>query len=188
MAPEDAPQVVTQSEGRIDIGCVDYKIDREEHDLDRDLDASTQKLKSRTSHYFRAAHACKEEGNALLRRGDPSGAAAKYAEGTAVVEQCLTVSVLMAPSMAEKVASLAVALHSNRAQACLQLERWGEALSEAASALELDAGHEKSRYRRAVACCELADYKASIADINLLPLSNPAGKALRKRVDAACCA
>jgi colicin import membrane protein len=81
----------------------------------------------------------KEEGNACFKAKDYAGAEEKYGE---------SLRLLAGDAGGEGHTAMMVVLHSNRAEALLQLGKHEKAAAEAEKALALDPGHVKSRQRK----------------------------------------
>ena len=184
--PEEAPTMMRAENGRVAVETVDYKKDAEEHRVDVEFEEKAKDLKQTVARKFRDAHVYKEEGNALMKRGKCAEAAVQYAKGTLLIEYCVEVLVLAAPSMQEKITSLATALHSNHAQATLAAGDYTSAANSAAEALRLTPSHEKSLYRRASAFAHLGKVKEALEDLNALPEGNTAAQKLKVTLLAGC--
>eukprot|EP01062_Namystynia_karyoxenos_P080716 TRINITY_DN8731_c0_g1_i1.p2 TRINITY_DN8731_c0_g1~~TRINITY_DN8731_c0_g1_i1.p2 ORF type:complete len:339 (+),score=118.49 TRINITY_DN8731_c0_g1_i1:81-1097(+) len=145
--PEEAATMVRATAGGVGIQCVDYKKDREEFDLDKELQHRTQDLQSSLTHRLKLAGDCNDRGNAAMDAGkkEPAegpqkfrDALAHYTEGLEVLQFCVTAKVLMAPGLVEKLNQLLVPLTNNAAQAALFTKDW--------QAAERHASAGKARY------------------------------------------
>ncbi|XP_041080349.1 mitochondrial import receptor subunit TOM34-like [Polyodon spathula] len=103
---------------------------------------------------MKRAHALKEEGNALVKKGEHKVAVEKYTE-----------SIELNPKE--------VTTYTKRALCHLSLKKYQEATKDSGEALKLDPGNVKALYRRAQAHKELKDYKACVADLNALLKTEP---------------
>ncbi|KAL4655794.1 hypothetical protein GN956_G5428 [Arapaima gigas] len=103
----------------------------------------------------------KEEGNALVKKGEHKKAVEKY-----------TQSLKLNPTE--------VTTYTNRALCYLSLKMYKEAVEDCAEALHLDCANVKALYRRAQAHKELKDYKACIEDLNALLKFEPKNTAAQK--------
>ncbi|XP_031423801.1 mitochondrial import receptor subunit TOM34 isoform X2 [Clupea harengus] len=105
----------------------------------------------------------KEEGNALVKKGEHKKAVEKY-----------TQSLKQDPAE--------VTTYTNRALCYLSLKKYKEAVKDCSDALKLDAANIKALYRRAQANKEMKEIKACIEDLNTLlridPKNIPAEKLL----------
>ncbi|XP_036387472.1 mitochondrial import receptor subunit TOM34 [Megalops cyprinoides] len=107
------------------------------------------------------ALALKEEGNALVKKGEHKKAIEKY-----------TQSIKLNPTE--------VTAYTNRALCYLSLKMYKEAVRDCAEALKLDSSNVKALYRRAQAYKEMKDYKACVEDLNTLLKIEPKNTAARK--------
>ncbi|KAL2090650.1 hypothetical protein ACEWY4_012913 [Coilia grayii] len=103
----------------------------------------------------------KEEGNALVKKGEHKKAVEKY-----------TQSLKQDPTE--------VTTYTNRALCYLSLKRYKDAVKDCSDALALDAANIKALYRRAQANKELKESKACIEDLNRLLKVEPNNTAAEK--------
>ncbi|XP_061077035.1 mitochondrial import receptor subunit TOM34 isoform X2 [Conger conger] len=103
----------------------------------------------------------KEEGNALVKKGNHKKAADKY-----------TQSLILNPTE--------VTTYTNRALCYLSLKMYSEAVQDCVVALRLDSANIKALYRRALAYKQLKDYKACVEDLNALLKIEPKNTAAQK--------
>ncbi|XP_018597808.1 mitochondrial import receptor subunit TOM34 [Scleropages formosus] len=103
----------------------------------------------------------KEEGNALVKKGEHKKAIEKY-----------TQSLKLNPTE--------VTTYTNRALCYLSLKMYKEAVQDCVEALRLDSSNVKALYRRAQAHKELKDYKACVDDLNALLKIEPKNTAAQK--------
>nr|XP_006639815.1 PREDICTED: mitochondrial import receptor subunit TOM34 [Lepisosteus oculatus]XP_015220603.1 PREDICTED: mitochondrial import receptor subunit TOM34 [Lepisosteus oculatus] len=107
------------------------------------------------------ALALKEEGNALVKKGEHRKAAEKYSE-----------SLKLNPREATT--------YTNRALCYLSLKMHKEAVQDCGEALRLDSKNIKALYRRAQAHKQLKDYKACTRDLSALLKIEPGNMAAQK--------
>lgn len=103
----------------------------------------------------------KEEGNALVKKGEHKKAAEKY-----------TQSLKQDPTE--------VTTYTNRALCYISMKRYKEAVKDCSDALEMDAANIKALYRRAQANKELKESKACMEDLNSLLKIEPNNGAAQK--------
>ena len=120
----------------------------------------------------------KEMGNKRLAAGDFNGARYKYKQAQQFL--ALPQPVTGEDAVAAR-SALELTLHSNLAQACLQLELYEEAVEEASSVLRSDAMHEKCLFRRATAYKALGRADAATGDLTTLLAHHPSN-ALAQRL------
>ncbi len=94
--------------------------------------------KARTEAAIEEASARKAEGNTAFKAKDYSLAETKYADAIRAAERAKT---------SDSVEEMLVVLHSNRAEALIQLSRFDEASTAARAALQRDPSHAKSKQR-----------------------------------------
>ena len=186
--PDEAPQLLKASNGRIDVEAVNYKQDRDEWEIDQDFEKASSDLKIRMSRCFRGAFSMKEEGNTALKLGNIKTAGNKYTEGISLIQSCLNAITLMSSSMADKIKDLAANLHANYSLVQIKLQNYPSALSHADSALEQIPSHEKALYRRGLAAYHTADYKTALDSLKRCSAGNTAAEKLRKDVMVKCAA
>ncbi|XP_017539778.1 mitochondrial import receptor subunit TOM34 isoform X1 [Pygocentrus nattereri] len=107
------------------------------------------------------ARLLKEEGNALVKKGEHKKAVEKY-----------TQSLGQDPTE--------VTTYTNRALCYLSLKMYKEAVKDCEEALRLDSANIKALYRRAQAYKELKDKKACVQDLNSLLKIEPKNTAAQK--------
>ncbi|XP_077024154.1 mitochondrial import receptor subunit TOM34 [Tamandua tetradactyla] len=122
---------------------------------------TSTKNKVPSSGNMERAKVLKEEGNALVKKGNHKKAIEKYSESLSF-------------------SNLESATYTNRALCHLVLKQYKEAVKDCTDALKLDGKNVKAFYRRAQAYKALKDYKSSLADISSLlqiePRNGPAQK------------
>ena len=79
-----------------------YTKDREEYDLDEDIQRNMGNLKQIIAQNLKDASALKVEGNEMLRAGHAREASAKYLQGISTLQLASSASVLMTTSLADK--------------------------------------------------------------------------------------
>ena len=79
-----------------------YTKEREEYDLDQDIQRNMGNLKQILAQNFKDASALKADGNEMLQAGQPKEAIARYTEGLATLQLASHASVLMTASLADK--------------------------------------------------------------------------------------
>eukprot|EP00762_Andalucia_godoyi_P006131 ANDGO_00419.mRNA.1 mitochondrial Outer envelope protein 64 len=92
------------------------------------------------------SRALKEQGNEAHRCGDYESAVRLYTDALKL--------------------DVNAVLYSNRSASYLKLEKWQEAVSDAGSAIALDAHNVKAYFRRAEALGQLEDYQKALADLD----------------------
>ncbi|KAJ8260388.1 hypothetical protein GJAV_G00181530 [Gymnothorax javanicus] len=107
------------------------------------------------------ARALKEEGNALVKKGNHKSAVEKY-----------TLSLKHNPTE--------VTTYTNRALCYLSLKMYREAVQDCDAALQRDPANVKGLYRRAQARKELKDYEACAEDLSALLKIEPKNTAAQK--------
>ncbi|XP_048879360.1 mitochondrial import receptor subunit TOM34 [Brienomyrus brachyistius] len=110
---------------------------------------------------LKRALSLKEEGNALVKKGEHTKAIEKYSQSL-------------------KLNSAEVTTYTNRALCYLSLKLYKEAVRDCVDALRLDPNNVKALYRRAQAHKELKDYKACVEDLNTLLKIEPKNTAAQK--------
>ncbi|XP_041944111.1 mitochondrial import receptor subunit TOM34 [Alosa sapidissima] len=110
---------------------------------------------------MKKARTLKEEGNALVKKGEHKKAVEKY-----------TQSLKQDPTE--------VTTYTNRALCYNALKKYKEAVKDCSEALGLDAANIKALYRRAQANKELKENKACIEDLNILLKIEPQNTAAQK--------
>ncbi|KAJ8400870.1 hypothetical protein AAFF_G00392240 [Aldrovandia affinis] len=110
---------------------------------------------------MKQALSLKEEGNALVKKGEHKKAIEKY-----------TQSLKLNPKQ--------VPTYTNRALCYLSLKMYKEAVQDCVEALQLDSTNVKALYRRALAYKQLKDYKACVEDLNILLKIEPKNTAAQK--------
>ncbi|KAL0978852.1 hypothetical protein UPYG_G00176580 [Umbra pygmaea] len=103
----------------------------------------------------------KEEGNALVKKGDYKKAIEKYTQSL-------------------KLNSSEITTYTNRALCYLSVKMYKEAVRDCEEALRLDSVNIKALYRRAQAHKELKNYKACVEDLNNLLKVEPKNTAAQK--------
>lgn len=172
------------------LNCENYTKDREEYDLDQEIEEQIGGLKKTLAQRVKDAAGCKLEGNSLMREGRFQDACEAYQKGLEVMELCTQASVLMADSMEQKQRRLLADLHRNLAAAHLELHQFDAARASCDAALAEakklgDGEDEKARYRRAMALFGLGRTSDAQLDTDrlavLLGEQDPAVRRLRAR-------
>uniref|UniRef100_A0A3Q2FLC1 Translocase of outer mitochondrial membrane 34 n=1 Tax=Cyprinodon variegatus TaxID=28743 RepID=A0A3Q2FLC1_CYPVA len=107
------------------------------------------------------AQALKEEGNALVKKGEYQKAVEKYTQSL-------------------KHNGSEVTTYTNRALCFLSLKQYRDAIRDCSDALRMDGSNVKALYRRAQAHKELKDIKACVDDLNSLLKVEPKNTAALK--------
>ena len=131
------------SKGIAAMQCTDYVKDREEVELDQDLDERRTSLQQTINGRLVQAAELKQQGNALLKRGEAEGALVKYLEGESVLEVAENAKVILSARLSTTLDELLRDLRSNAAQAALNLEDWETAISVASAVLDAHKTHPK---------------------------------------------
>jgi hypothetical protein len=179
------------------ISHVDAKKDREEFELDEDIEKHMGGLKKIVGQRLKDAAASKSEGNSLFRNGRASDACSAYLGGIEMMELCKQAQVIMSDSMSSKVTALTADLRRNLAAAQLQaadlkgcVETCDALLGET---VEKDGGgksqgettcDEKALYRRAEALLRLGKTEKAQRDIEKLASVRGQSDAVVKRLRA----
>jgi tetratricopeptide (TPR) repeat protein len=163
------------------LACEGYQKNREEYDLDQDIETQIGSLKKVIGQRLKDAAASKAEGNSLLRSGRAKEACRAYATGLETMEMCGQASVIMADTMADKSLRLIGDLHRNLAAAQLEVGDYegtvsscDEALKQTSSRRSDHGNHsaadedEKALYRRAMALLNLGRHQDARKDIDAL--------------------
>lgn len=145
-----------------------YTKDREEYDLDEDIQRNMGNLKQILAQNFKDASALKAEGNELLRAGQAGEASAKYAQGISTLQLASHASVLMTTSLAEKQSRLLADLRRNLAAAQIAVGDFAAALDSVDEILRADDNDGKARYRRAVALLRLRRFSEASEEVGRL--------------------
>jgi len=152
-----------------------YKKDREEYDLDQDIEKQMGGLKKVLAQRLKDASASKTEGNALLKAKKPKEACEAYQRGLEMMDLCSHATVIMADSMADKNTQLMTDLYRNLAAAQLEVGDYEgarascDAILKPADKDKKEAVEdEKAFYRRAVALLRLGRIQDSERDIAAL--------------------
>jgi len=166
-----------------------YTKDREEYDLDQDIEQSMGNLKKILAQNFKDAAVLKQEGNELLRAGEAVGAIKKYQSGLATLQLASQAAVLMTTSLADKQSKLVADLHRNLAAAHLAVSDFEAALTSADEALQVDGSDDKARYRRALALVRLQRFEDASLEVRRLEDardggSDPAVQKLKEDISA----
>ncbi|PGH35271.1 peptidyl-prolyl cis-trans isomerase D [[Emmonsia] crescens] len=122
--------------------------------------------------YYKIASDLKEYGNKAFKAGNVDLGLDKYQKGLRYLNEYPETSDSDPPELAEQMASLRFALHSNSALLANKLRRFedgrswaGFALETAAAANAKDADKAKAYYRRAVALVGLKDDEEALRDL-----------------------
>uniref|UniRef100_A0A3Q2GDP0 Translocase of outer mitochondrial membrane 34 n=1 Tax=Cyprinodon variegatus TaxID=28743 RepID=A0A3Q2GDP0_CYPVA len=119
------------------------------------------KKDDRPGEYVKKAQALKEEGNALVKKGEYQKAVEKYTQSL-------------------KHNGSEVTTYTNRALCFLSLKQYRDAIRDCSDALRMDGSNVKALYRRAQAHKELKDIKACVDDLNSLLKVEPKNTAALK--------
>lgn len=177
------------------ISHVDYKKDREEFELDEDIEKHMGGLKKVIGQRLKDATGCKLEGNSLLREGRASDACTAYLRGLDTMELCQQASLIMSDSMASKNTQLLADLRRNLAAAQLEagdlkgcIASCDALLAEGdkggAKSQGESASDEKALYRRAVALLRLGKTDKAHRDIEKLAAARGQDDAVVRRLRA----
>jgi len=167
-----------------------YTKDREEYELDQDIEKQMGGLKRIIAQRLQDAAGLKAEGNSYMREKRLKDAVMAYKGGLAKMEICQQASVIMADSMCSKQTRLVGDLHRNLAAAQLELGDFEGARESCDRALECTPAsgegldEEKARYRRATALLQLGRAKEAQPDIKRLAACRGADDPVVKRLMA----
>eukprot|EP00933_Yihiella_yeosuensis_P070723 TRINITY_DN7887_c1_g1_i2.p1 TRINITY_DN7887_c1_g1~~TRINITY_DN7887_c1_g1_i2.p1 ORF type:complete len:858 (-),score=221.63 TRINITY_DN7887_c1_g1_i2:144-2684(-) len=171
---------MNSSKGSAMLNCEGYTKDREEYELDQDIEKHMASLKKALAQSVRDASNLKAEGNDLLRTGRADDAALVYKKGLEIMELGERSSILMADSMAGKQNRLIGDLYRNLAAAQLASSDFQGALSSCDEAIKRggDENDDKARYRRATALFNLGRLEEASAEVD--SLANSEDPSIRK--------
>lgn len=178
---------MTAGKGNAVLQCEDYIKDREEYDLDEEIQQKMGGLKRTVQERLKVAAQSKEEGNQLMRQGHVKESCKAYQRGAAALEICHQSTAIMSDGLADKTKRLLGDLHRNLAAAHLQLEEWQGAYESADLALSLveeGKDDDKARYRRALAAVRLGRKKEAEKDLHLLRSLRGPEDAFVTKIDA----
>lgn len=175
---------LSAGQGSAMLNCEGYTKDREEYDLDQDIERNMGGLKKIIAQNFKDASGLKAEGNELMRSGQVAGAIQKYQAGLDTLHLAREASVLMSASLAAKQSSLVADLYKNLSAAQLKSNDFTAALSSADAAIQA-CDDEKARYRRAMALLRLKRIPEARTEAEALAAGDPAVQTLLAEV-AAC--
>ena len=122
---------LSSGQGSAMLNCEGYTKDREEYDLDQDIERNMGGLKKIIAQNFKDASGLKGEGNELLKSGKAHEAIGKYREGLENLQLAQQASVLMSSSLAAKQSCLVADLWKNLAAAQLAISDFQGALASA---------------------------------------------------------
>lgn len=145
-----------------------YEKDREEYDLDQELEQNMGSMKKDIAQRLKDGAGFKLQGNDLLRDGKIEAACTAYGKGVEVMDFCKQAEVLMSQGMATKVKSLDADLHRNLAQALLQTGEVKRAKECCDVVLKHNKDDQKALYRRASALVKLGERSAAENDVKAL--------------------
>ena len=128
---------LSAGQGSAMLNCEGYTKDREEYDLDQDIERNMGDLKKILAQNFKDASALKVEGNDLLRSGQVEEAKKKYREGLQALQLSQQASVLLSPSLSAKQSQLVADLFKNLAAAQMATADFSGALASADEALKV---------------------------------------------------
>lgn len=164
---------LSAGQGSAMLNCEGYTKDREEYDLDQDIERNMGGLKKIIAQNFKDASGLKAEGNELMRSGQLAGAIQKYQAGLDTLHLAREASVLMSASLAAKQSSLVADLYKNLSAAQLKSNDFTAALSSADAAIQA-CDDEKARYRRAMALLRLKRTPEARKEAEALAVGDPA--------------
>eukprot|EP00930_Biecheleria_cincta_P056109 TRINITY_DN42289_c0_g1_i1.p1 TRINITY_DN42289_c0_g1~~TRINITY_DN42289_c0_g1_i1.p1 ORF type:complete len:781 (-),score=189.66 TRINITY_DN42289_c0_g1_i1:1-2343(-) len=180
---EGSAMRMTASKGSAMINCEGYTKNREEYDLDTEIEQHMGGLKKIMAQNFRDASTLKAEGNDLLRKGKAEAAAETYKKGLQTMQLAQSASVIMADSLADKQSRLIADLHRNLAAAQLALSDFEAVLKSCDEALKVGGGQdEKARYRKAVALLRLGRRADAAKETEALAALGPEHDAAVKKL------
>ena len=175
---------LSAGQGSAMLNCEGYTKDREEYDLDQDIERNMGGLKQILAQNFKDASGLKAEGNDLMRSGRLTDAIRKYRDGLDALHLAREASVLMTPSLAAKQSNLVADLYKNLSCAQLKSNDFAAALASADEALKV-CDDDKARYRRAMALLKLNRLPDARKEVESLATSaDPAVQKLLAEVSA----
>ncbi|CAK9086365.1 unnamed protein product [Durusdinium trenchii] len=174
---------LSAGQGSAMLNCEGYTKDREEYDLDQDIERNMGGLKKIIAQNFKDASGLKTEGNELLKSGQAQEAISKYQEGLETLQLAQQASVLMSSSLADKQSCLVCDLWKNLSAAQLAAGDFDGALRSADEALQASPADNKAHYRRATALLRLQRKEEARKELDLMASSDPAVGRLRKELE-----
>lgn len=170
-AEGDAVRCSSQK-GSACLSMENYSKDREEFELDEEIEQRLGSLKRAMAQRLQDAAGLKAEGNEQLRRGDPQNAARIYEQALTAMELGDQANAMMTESLLAKQSSLIADLLRNLAASHLELADYesarrccDEVLRRAA---ERGVQDEKARYRRCLASLRMGKRRDAEEDADHL--------------------
>ncbi|CAJ1389336.1 unnamed protein product [Effrenium voratum] len=152
MSPESHCETKDSAEPQAEVEAEALPGDAEKADEDKKDEPMGPSNEERVA----TAEAAKEAGNALLKAGDPAGAAQRYGEGLELTEPLLEKDPgEVGEDLQKRGTAVYVALRLNSAQACIKQSLWLPAIEHASKVLLLEKENTKALYRRGLAALQL---------------------------------
>lgn len=165
-----------------------YKQDREEYEIDQEIDQHMGGLKKMLGQRIKDGAGLKAEGNSLWRAGRVQDACEAYQRGIDEMELCSQATVIMSDSLGVKCKKLISDLHRNMAAAQLDAGDFNGAVANCNAALKIQdrpsADDDKAYYRRALALMRLGRLDEAQVDIDKLSATLGEKDAAVKRLRA----
>jgi len=137
---EEADMMLRSDGGAVSMTAVNYKQDREEYEMDEELQARAKDMQAVVRAKMTRAWQNKESGDALSKKGQQSEALRNYLLGAQELEYCITARCIMAPGLSDKVRDVGVEVKLGAARAAAGTADWEVAKSMSEQVLELDDG------------------------------------------------
>mmetsp|Transcript_41502 Transcript_41502/g.90368 ORF Transcript_41502/g.90368 Transcript_41502/m.90368 type:complete len:681 (-) Transcript_41502:131-2173(-) len=142
---EDADMMLRSDGGAVSMTAVNYKQDREEYEMDEELQARTKDMQAVVRAKMTRAWQNKESGDALSKKGEQGEALRNFLLGAQELEYCITARCIMAPGLSDKVRDVGVAVKLGAARAAAATADWDVAKSMSEQVLELDNGCQEAK-------------------------------------------
>lgn len=173
----------TSTKGSATFNLEGYTKDREEYDLDQEIEQHVGGLKKVLAQNLKDASNLKLEGNEFLRAGRAKEAADAYVRGLHKMALAQQSFVLMADSMSEKQTRLVADLYRNLAAAKLTLSDFSGALDSCDEALKLGQDSDnKALYRRSLALLGLGRLEEADKTVSKLDVIDPTVRRLHEKI------
>mmetsp|Transcript_62170 Transcript_62170/g.115371 ORF Transcript_62170/g.115371 Transcript_62170/m.115371 type:complete len:359 (-) Transcript_62170:68-1144(-) len=156
-----------------------YKKDKEEFELDEEIDQHMGSLKKSIAQRLKDASELKQAGNDKLRGGNATAAIGLYKDGIESLHLCHNASVLMSEAVSQKLATITADLLRNLAAAQLQTGDLEGCIESCTAVLRgacidgkdgVEVDDDKALYRRAKALIGLRKFARAERDVDKLEM------------------